>query len=101
MSLKKPNVMEQDVSEVPRISIGDCTLEMDEEFTYLSSKMSSNLSLEAEIGKRTSKAASAISRLSKRVWENDKLTTKTDILVYNVCLLSTLLYERETRTGYV
>ena len=32
-----------------------------------------------------------MSRLSKRAWESDKLTTKTKILVYNACVLSTLL----------
>ena len=35
ISLKKTNVMGQDVSEVPSVSIGDYTLEVVEDFTYL------------------------------------------------------------------
>ena len=67
ISLKKTNVMGQDVSEAPSISIGDYTLEVVEDFTYLGSTISSNLSLEAEINKRIGKAASAMSSLSTRV----------------------------------
>ena len=100
ISLKKTNVMGQDVSEAPSISIGDYTLEVVEDFTYLGSNISSNLSLEAEINKRIGKAASAMSRLSTRVWENTNLTTNTKIAVYNACVLSTLLYGSETWTAY-
>ena len=100
ISLKKTNVMGQDVSEAPSISIGDYTLEVVEDFTYLGSTISSNLSLEAEINKRIGKAASAMSRLSTRVWENTNLTTNTKTAVYNACVLSTLLYGSETWTAY-
>ena len=62
ISLKKTNVMGQDVSEAPSISIGDYTLDVVEDFTYLGSTISSNLSLEAEINKRIGKAASVMSR---------------------------------------
>ena len=92
--------MGQDVSEAPSISIGDYTLEVIEDFTYLGSTISSNLSLEAEINKRIGKAASAMSRLSTRVWENTNLTTNTKIAVYNACVLSTLLYGSETWRAY-
>ena len=100
ISLKKTNVMGQDVSEAPSISIGDFTLEVVEDFTYLGSAISSNLSLEAKINKRIGKAASAMSRLSTRVWENTNLTTNTKIAVYNACVLSTLLYGSETWTAF-
>ena len=90
ISLKKTNVMGQDVSEAPSISIGDYTLDVVEDFTYLGSTISSNLSLEAEINKRIGKATSAMSRLSTRVWETTNLTTNTKIAVYNACVLSTL-----------
>ena len=40
ISIKKTNILGQDVSATPIISIGDCTLE----FTYLGSDISSNLS---------------------------------------------------------
>ena len=100
ISLKKANVMGQDVSEAPSISIGDYSLEVVKDFTYIGSTISSNLSLEAELNKRIGKAASAISRLTTRVWESTNLTTDTKIAVYNACVLSTLLYGRETWTAY-
>ena len=91
ISLKKQtnnnndNVMGQDVSKVLIISIGDYTREVVEDLTHLASTTSNNLSLEAEIGKPISKAASAVSRLSKKVWENNKLPTNTKTSVYNDC----------------
>ena len=100
ISLKKTNVMGQDVREVPNISIDDYTLEVVGDFTYLGSTISSNLSLEVEINKRIGKASVSMSRLSTRVWENTKLTTNTKIAVYCACVLSTLLYGSETWTTY-
>ena len=46
ISLKKTNVLGQDVSSTPSISIGDYTLEVVEDFTYLGSTISINLSLD-------------------------------------------------------
>ncbi|XP_022093240.1 uncharacterized protein LOC110980661 [Acanthaster planci] len=100
ISLKKTNVMGQDVSQAPSIGIGDHTLEVVEEFTFLGSTIASNLSLNAEISKRIGRAASTMARLSTRVWENSKLTVNTKISVYNTCVLSTLLYGSETWTAY-
>ena len=42
---------------------------------YVESTISSSQSLEAEFSKRIGKAASTMGRLSKRIWENNKLTT--------------------------
>ena len=41
-----------------------------------------------------------MARLSKRVRENNKLTTNTKISVYNACVVSTLLYGSEIWTDY-
>ena len=41
-----------------------------------------------------------LGRLATRVWENPKLTTKTKIAVYDVCVVSTLLYGSEAWTTY-
>ncbi|KAL8572219.1 hypothetical protein ACOMHN_049395 [Nucella lapillus] len=41
-----------------------------------------------------------MARLSNRVWENSKLTIKTKTQVYQVCVLSTLLYGSESWTLY-
>ncbi|XP_076056168.1 uncharacterized protein LOC143034109 [Oratosquilla oratoria] len=45
--IKKTNVMGQDVSSIPSISIDGHILEAVDEFTYLDSTISSNLSLDA------------------------------------------------------
>lgn len=54
---------------------------------------------ETEISRRIGRATSAFARLSKRVWENGKLTTHTRVAVYHACVL-TLLYSRESRTVF-
>ena len=79
--------MVQEVNEVSSISIGDYTLEVAEDLTFLGSNISSYLSLEAEINKRIGKPASAMSRLSTRAWENTNLTTNSGIVVYKACVL--------------
>ena len=91
VSLKKINVLGQDFSSIPSISIGDYTLEVVGDFSYLGPTISSNLSLDTELNKRIGKAAAALARLEKRVWENT---------MYQACVLSTLLYGSETWTLY-
>ena len=93
--LKKTNILGQEVSSTPRISIGDYTLEAVEELTYIGS---SNLSLDTELNKRIGKAASVLARLGKRIWDNAMLTISTRMKVYQACVLSTLLYSSETWT---
>ena len=96
ISIKETNILGQDVSAAPRISIGDCTLDVVEDFTYLGSNISSNLSLDTELNMRIGKASAAMARLIKRVWENTMLTIKTKTEVYQACMLSTLLYGSES-----
>ena len=91
INLKKTNIMGQDVSSTPQISIGDHTLEVVDNFTYLGSNISSNLSLDTELNVRIGKAATAMARLAKRVWDSTMLTTNTKMKVYQACVLSTLL----------
>ena len=100
ISLKKTNVLSQDVDTPPAIYIDDHQLEVVHQFTYLGSTISDNLSLDAEINKRIGKAATTLGRLTTRVWENQKLTTSTKVAVYNACIASTLLYGSETWTTY-
>ena len=100
ISIKKTNILGQDVSTAPSISIGDCTLDVVEDFTYLGSTISSNLSLDTELNTRIGKASTAMARLTKRVWENTMLTIKTKTQVYQACVLSTLLYGSESWTPY-
>lgn len=100
ISLKKTNISAQDASHAPSISINDYTFEVTEDFTYLGSTISSSLSLDTEINRRIGKAAATMAKLSKRVWENNKLTENTKMRVYQACVLSTLLYGSETWTTY-
>ncbi|XP_050710731.1 uncharacterized protein LOC126995286 [Eriocheir sinensis] len=100
ISLKKTNVLGQDVETPPVITIDNCQLKVVHQFTYLGSTITDNLSLDAEINKRIGKAATTLGRLTTRVWESPKLTTTTKMAVYNACTISTLLYESETWTTY-
>ena len=96
--LKKTNIMAQDASVTPCISINDHMLEVVEVFTYLGSKISNNLSLDADLNTRIGKASTAMARLSKRVWENTMLTINTKMRVYQACVLSIL--SMEARHGH-
>lgn len=66
--------------------------------------MTEDLALEAKINRRIWQAAITFARLTKRVWENRKLTVHTKVAIYRACVLSTLygsqswtLYSREER----
>ena len=50
--------------------------------------------------KRIGKGASILVRLTGLVWTSPKLSVKTNMAVYNVCVTSTLLYGREKWTAY-
>ena len=100
ISIKKTNILAQDVSFALSISIGDCTLDVVEDFTFLGSNISSNLSLDTKLNMRIGKASAAMARLTNRVWENTMLTIKTKTQVYQACVLSTLLYGSESWTLY-
>ena len=99
-ALKQTKILGQDVTNTPRISIGDHIFEVVESFTYLGSTISSNPSLDVELNTRIGKASSAIARLAKRVWDISMLTTNTKMKVYQACVLSTLLYGSEAWTLY-
>ena len=94
ISLKKTNVLGQDVDTSPVITIDNYQLEVVHKFTYLGSTITDNLSLDAELNKRIGKAATTVGRLATRVWENSKMA------VYNAWVVSTLLYGSEAWTTY-
>ena len=74
--------------------IGDYTLKAVEDFSYLGFIISSNLSLDTELKKRTGQAAAVLALLRKRIWDNTMLTISNKMKVYQACVLSTLLYSR-------
>ena len=100
ISITKTEVMGQDVTSPPSITIDNQALEVADHFTYLGSIISSNLSLDSEINKHIAKAASVMARLSKRVWLNNQLTSNIKLQVYQACVLSTLLYGSESWVTY-
>ena len=100
ISVKKTEVMGQNTTNPPIITIGEKVLEVADQFTYLGSTISSNMSLDREFDKRIGKASGTMSRLNKRVWSNKLLTTNTKVRVYEMCVLSTLLYSSEAWTTY-
>ena len=64
ISLKKTNVLGQDTTKLPEIAINDYELDVVEQFTYLGSTITDNLSLHTEIDKRIGKAATTLARLT-------------------------------------
>ena len=100
ISLKKTNVMSQGTEQPPSITISNYELEVVQEFTYLGSTVTDTLSLDTELNRRIGRATSTLARLTKRVWENGKLTVTTKVAVYRACVLSTLLYGSEAWTLY-
>ena len=64
ISLKKTNIMAQNVGPTPNILIDNYNLEVASEFTFLGSTMSNILSLESELNRRIGKASATMSRLN-------------------------------------
>ncbi|KAI0212006.1 hypothetical protein LSAT2_003105 [Lamellibrachia satsuma] len=101
ISLKKTNVIARDASQIPSVKINDYTLEVVEDFTYLGSNISNNLSLDTEINRRIGIAAVTMAKLTKGVWENKMLTENTKMRVYKACVLITLLCGCESWNTYM
>ena len=82
ISLKKMNVLGQDIEAPHVITIDDYELDAIYQFTYLGSTITDNLSFDAEIDKRIGKAdSSTLARLTARVWTSPKLSVKTNMHV--------------------
>ncbi|KAI8519265.1 hypothetical protein Bbelb_025220 [Branchiostoma belcheri] len=92
--------MGQDVPRPPAITLDTEVLEVTDHFTYLGSTVTQNLSLDKELDRRIARAAGVMTKLAKRVWDNNLLTLNTKLQVYRACVLSTLLYGSETWTTY-
>ena len=64
ISLAKTQVMWQDLKETPLLFIHNYKLEAIQEFVYLWSTITDNLSIDSELNKRIGKAAMTLSRLT-------------------------------------
>ena len=96
ISLKKTNLRGQDTMKLAAITIDDYELDVVEQFTYLGSTITDNLSLDAEINKRIEKATTTLACLTSRVWTNPKLTVKTqDGSVQRLCRQHTDVRQRD------
>ena len=83
--------MAQGAEPAPRISISDYWLQVVQEFTYLGSTVTDNLSMDPEVGKGIRGVLTTFARLSKHVWENCKLILLNKAAIYRACILSVLL----------
>lgn len=76
-----PGSSVQDVPAPPSICIDNKKLKITDQFSYLGSKVTSDVSLNAEISKRITKATTVMAKLNKRVWGNNQLTVNTKLKV--------------------
>ena len=98
ISVAKTQVMGQDIKEIPSLFIHSYKLEVIHMFVYRGSTITDNLSINSELNKRIGKAAMTLSRLTTRVWSNNKLSDYTKVNVYKACIISTLPYGGESWT---
>ena len=98
MSIKKTNVLEQDISKTPTIRIGDFLLKSVHKLTYLSCTISSKISFNTELNKGIWKVASTLVLLSTLVWVNCMLTILSKMKVCQAFVMSTLLFYSNTWT---
>lgn len=100
ISVKKTVVFAQGVSQPPKVILSDRPLEVVQQFCYLGSIVTTNLSMDEELNIRIGKGAITFSRLMKQAWNNPKLTLKTKILTYQACVLRVLRNGSETWTTF-
>ena len=96
ISLKKTKILSQGTDIPPTIKIKDKYIESVKNFVYLGFSIASNTSMDTEINCLVGKVSGTFARLSRRVWNNPKLTIRTKSSVYRACVCSTLLYGSET-----
>ena len=78
------------------IPVGDCQIEVVDEFPYLGSMISSPGRMKADIDRRIAHASRAFGALRKAVFNNKDLRLETKHKVYQACVLSVLLYGSES-----
>ena len=104
ISLKKTEIMHQ-TSPVANESNGKLTcdgqtLKLVENFCYLGTTLSRNVSLDKEIGLRLGKASAAFGSLQHRLWSDHGIRLDTKLAVYKAVILTALLYGNEAWTVY-
>ena len=100
ININKTEIMTQGTETESHIVLDGEELSAVDSFKYLGSFFSRTCKLDQELAARIGAASTAFGRLTKRVWDNRKLTMKTKMLIYQSCILSSLLYGAETWTLY-
>ena len=101
MNARKTEVMHGAVEADPRsISLGEATLPVTSNFTYLGSIISSDCTIDKEITYRIGRASASFGQLREKVYLNHDLTIQTKMSVYSAIVLAILLYGCETWTIY-
>jgi len=100
ISLKKTLTLSQS-PRTHKFTINQNQLEAVDTFTYLGSTLTRNTTVDQEILIRLGKAATVFGRLNNQVWKNRHLSIRTKVRVYEVCVLSILLFGSETWATYL
>ena len=80
------------VSPVPRLTIEDTDLKLVSQFTYLGNVLQDDVNLDSDKANCIYKASKAFGVLSIRVWRVGRIHLHTKIQVYQVVVLTPLLY---------
>ena len=78
-----------------QLDLEDGTIEHVQEFSYLGSTISANGRSDTDVKRRIASASKAFGALRRPVFEDKNLSIGTKRLVYDVCMLSILLYGSE------
>ena len=95
--MKKAEVLHQPKKRSPHIAPNihidghPLNMVLVEQFTYLGSIITNDVTSAKDVENRMSKAGSAFGCLQKRVWQNHSLRFPTKILVYKAVVIDTLL----------
>lgn len=110
ISFQKTEVMKQATGLDSKANDEATTIELEDDwvgvlkvvdnFTYLGSTMSNDVSLDKEISKRLNKAGTSFCNLWHRVWKPGGISLPTKMAVYRACVLSVLLYGAQTWNTY-
>ena len=101
MNARKTEVMHGavEVDPIP-VSLGEASLPVTANFTYLGSIISSDCTIDKEIINRIGMASTSFGQLREKVYFNHDLSIQTKMSVYNAIVLAILLYGCETWTVY-
>lgn len=99
ISIKEAAVMAHEARPEPNTHLNGNLLDVNK-VSCLGPTIPSTSFVDDEIGIRPAEAAATFVQLTKRVWNEEKLTIRTKALMYQSCVPSRLLYGAETWTTH-